>query len=449
MSIKFHNICNDNHQITNTVAKTVAKKICRWLRLTLITLMFSNSLLAKQQSDISLLKHAISLRQTHQNQQAITILEGLKVNHQNHKRINIELVINYLTLKQYEKADTVIQHLYQLPLSNKELSKLTALQKRIPKNSKHDIKRHHFGLTTTLYSGIDSIKSQFPVYEYISDFDWQDVYEVDVSEEDIFLNRSEQTDKQRNHYNAAQFLGFYRFTPTKRFKVNSSKVSFFWSNKISIYRQQIHHKDNYQQIKYDSNFSLLTTSQWLVDIRYRNRSHFYADKKMLTDNGLQLQFSLPLFNNRLKFGIEKRNKIFARSIIANNSKITTPWLEYSFNISPKFTASLGAQYRHKKADDPFNSYNNMNLYSRVNYQASTNINGYILLNVNKLHYLKDDPNEVNWSDEQRNSIALGVSYRINKYFSIGLNSHFIQNKLDNDFGEDQWERFEAFVQYKL
>jgi len=441
INIKFHNILINNHKST--------KKTWLLLSLILITLLFSNFLFAKQHSDISLLKHAISLRQTHQNEQAIAILEGLKVNHKNHKRINIELVINYLTLKQYKKANTVIQHLYLLPLSNKELSKLTALQKRIPSASKMPANAHNFGLRTTLYSGIDSIKSQFPVYEYISDFDWQDVYEVDVSEEDILLNRSEQIDKQRNHYNAAQVLGFYRFTPSKRFKINANQVRFFWSNKISVYRQQIQHKDNYQQLKFDSNFSLLTSSQWLVDIRYRNRSHFYAGKKMLTDNGVQLQLSLPLFNNRLKFGIEKRKKVFPHSLFANNSQITTPWLEYSFNISPKFSASLGSQYRQKKADDPFNSYNNINLYSRVNYQASTNINGYLLLNVNKLHYLKDDPNEVNWSDEQRNSIALGVSYRINKYFSIGLNSHFIQNKLDNNFGEDEWERFEAFIHYQL
>lgn len=47
-------------------------------------------------NDTEKLKSAISLRKSNQNQQAIAILEQLLTRHENHKRINIELAINYI-----------------------------------------------------------------------------------------------------------------------------------------------------------------------------------------------------------------------------------------------------------------------------------------------------------------------------------------------------------------
>ncbi|MBL4909709.1 MAG: tetratricopeptide repeat protein [Alteromonadaceae bacterium] len=418
--------------------------------LVILALIFSVNVNAAQISDVSLLKQAISLRQTHQNNQAITILENLKINHQDHKRINIELVINYLKLNQYDKAETVIEHLYQLPLSANELTKLQALQKRLPKKSnknKHRI--HRFGLTATLYSGIDSISSQFPIYEYIGDINWQDGYEVDVSEEDILVNRGKQTERQSSYYNAEQLKGFYRYAPKKHFTVFGKKTALFWSNKLSLYRQQIQNRDDYQQIKFDSNISLIITKQWLFDLRYRNRSHFYAGKKRLNDQGIQFLLSLPIYNNRLKFGLEKREKTFNSIDIINNSTITTPWLEYAFKISTHFNASFGAQHRQKRALDVFNSYNNTNLYCRLNYTPTEKMSSYLLFNYNKLHYLEDDPVTVNWSREWRKSLALGVNYQFNKQLNIGLNSHVIRNKADNDNGKDEWLRLEAFIGYQF
>jgi len=415
-----------------------------------LLLVFVTYKSSAQNTDFSLLKQAISLRQSHQNQQAVDILEGLKIVHQDHKRINIELVINYMKLDQYDKANPVIAHLYTLKLSDNELAKLKALQKRLTKlKNKPTTQLHPFGLSATIFTGVDSISSQFPIYEYIGDIDWQDGYEVDNSEEDILLTRSELTEKQSNQYTAQQVKGFYRYTPKQQISLFNKKNIFVWSNKLSLYRQKIQNKNNYQQVKFDSNISLISTARWLFDLRFRIRSHFYGDEKTLDDTGIQFLIAIPINHNRLKLGLERRNKNFNKLNSANNSTITTPWLEYAFSISANFSTNVGIQYRNKHADDPFNSYGNINLYTRFNYNPTEKMSTYILLNYNKLHYDKDDPEEVNWSEEIRKSIALGVNYQFNHNFNIGLNSHLINNKVDNDNGQDEWFRVEAFISYQF
>ena len=420
-----------------------------------LLLVFVTYKSSAQNTDFSLLKQAISLRQSHQNQQAVTILESLKIDHQDHKRINIELVINYMKLDQYDKANPIIAHLYTLKLSDNELAKLKALQKRLKNKALTRLKHktapqpHRFGLSATMFTGVDSISSQFPIYEYIGDINWQDGYEVDNSEEDILFTRSELTEKQSNYYTAQQVKGYYRYTPKQQTSLFNKKNILVWTNKLSLYRQKIQNKNDYQQVKLDSNISLISTTRWLFDLRFRIRSHFYGGEKTLDDTGIQFLVAIPIKHNRLKLGLERRNKNFNKLNSANNAAVTTPWLEYAFVISTNFSTNIGIQYRNKHADDPFNSYGNINLYTRFNYDPNEKMSTYILLNYNKLHYDKDDPEEVNWSEEIRKSIALGVNYQLTNNFNIGLNSHLINNKVDNDNGQDEWFRLEAFISYQF
>jgi hypothetical protein len=415
-----------------------------------VALLLIPSLSAAQVSDVALLKKAISLRQTSNNQQAIEILTELKIQHNDHKRINIELAINYIKLNQYTQAKNILDYLYNLPLSPKELKKLQTLQKKLKsKATKKITSAHSYALEAIIYSGVDSVSSQFPIYEYSDGIDWQDGYEVDNLDEDLFVNRKGIIEKQTDNYSAQNIKAYYRYAPKKKFKLFGQNSFFIWSNNLSLYQQQKKSKNKYGQVKFDSNFSLLQSNKWFFDLRLRMRSHFSDNDKILDDQGIQVSISYPINNNRLKVGLELRKKSFNELNQQNDATISTPWLEYTVKLAKQFKLSFGSQYRQKNAFDVFNSYKNINIYSRLNYIATSNFNAYLSLNYNQLHYKIDDPQLVAWSDEVRKSINFGSKYQLNKHFNIGLNSYLINNQADKDNGENEWFRVEAFIGYRF
>ena len=114
---------------------------------------------AKETSSASLLKEAISKRQSGEHHKAIDILEKLRVQYTDHKRINIELAINHIKLKQYSNAEEILLHLQGMPLSEQESKKLTSLQKLIDRKSQFSDSRHTFSGEATAYLGVDNFIS--------------------------------------------------------------------------------------------------------------------------------------------------------------------------------------------------------------------------------------------------------------------------------------------------
>jgi hypothetical protein len=175
---------------------------------------------------------------------------------------------------------------------------------------------------------------------------------------------------------------------------------------------------------------------------------------------------LPIKTYQIKLGFEYRQKSFSiwsdvkndESFInigtgdyianANDAQISTPWLEYAYKISKYFKVHLGTRYRQKQADDPFNSYDNLNFYMSFHYYVSS-FNAFITFSHDQLHYKIDDPELVNWSNEKKKSIITGVKYKLTDHFSLGFNSHFINNNVEQDNGEDEWYRIEGFISYRF
>jgi len=414
---------------------------------------------ATQAEDADLLKSAISLRQAGKIQQALDILEPLRTQYMDHKRVNIELVMNYINFNQYDDAQDIIIHLKSLSLSTTESTKLQSLQKRIYRLLHNKKSPHRYAVELFAYRGIDSITSKFPVYEY-SDFDdwqensdaddWQEFTDIDEVDDDSFITREEDSESQNNAYSAQQIKAIYRYQPHQQINVFGAKSTLRWINNLSLYQQQIDNdfQDSYGQIKIDSSLALLQKNKWLIDLRLRGRYHFNDDKHQLSDQGIQLSLTFPVTSAQVKLGLEYRVKSFNGLSQINDADIATPWLEYAYAINEHFKLRLGSRYRQKHAKDPFNSYDNVNMYTSLQYYINS-FNAFVTLSYDRLHYKIDDPEQVNWSNEQRKSVITGLKYKLTNHLSFGFNSHFIYNNIEKDNGEDEWYRFEGFVSYRF
>ena len=421
------------------------------LILTLTTSLFAIPYsYAAQAKDSSLLKNAISLRQAGKTQQALDILESLKTQYIDHKRVNIELVMNYINFQQYENAQGIILHLKSLSLSPVESTKLQSLQKKLNRLLLGKRTAHRYAVELFVYGGIDSISSKFPVYEY-SDFDdWQEFTDIDEADDDSLLTRGEESESKNDYYSAQQIKAIYRYQPDQQINVFGAKSTLRWTNHISLYQQQLNseYQDNYGQIKVDSTLALIQNNKWLIDLRLRGRYHFNDNKHQLSDQGIQLSLTLPITSAQIKLGLEYRHKSFNGFSQINDATIATPWLEYAYIITEHFKLRLGSRYRQKHAADPFNSYDNVNLYMSLQYYINT-FSAFVTLSYDRLHYEIDDPEQVNWSNEQRKSVITGLKYKLTKHLSFGFNSHFIYNNIEKDNGEDEWHRFEGFISYRF
>jgi hypothetical protein len=439
-----------------------------FILLLMTLLLFVPHSQAAQIKDSHLLKNAISLRKAGKTQQALNILEPLKTQYMDHKRVNIELVMNYISFKQYNDAQTIIHHLESLPLSATESTKLRSLQGKLKNLILNNIPSHRYVIELLAYGGIDGTTSKFPVYEY-SDFDdWQEFSDIDDVDDDSLFTRGEETKIKHDFYTAQQIKAVYRYQPHQQFNVFGTKSTLRWINNVSLYQQQTDndYQNNYGQIKIDSTLALIERNSWLIDLRLRGRYHFNGQHHHLSDQGVQLSLTLPIKRSQIKFGFEYRQKSFAskpnvnidESLIyigtdnnitnSNDARVSTPWLEYAYKISKDLKIHLGTRYRQKQADDPFNSYDNLNFYMSFHYYTNS-FNAYITFSHDQLHYKIDDPELVNWSNEKRKSIITGVKYKLSDRFSLGANSHFINNNVEKDNGEDEWYRIEGFVSYRF
>ena len=169
---------------------------------------------------------------------------------------------------------------------------------------------------------------------------------------------------------------------------------------------------------------------------------------MQNDQSIQLAVSMPVYEKgRIKAGLEIKNKSFAKFNSHYDANVSTPWLEYAINLNGTFRWAVGGRYRQSDARDPFYTYDNRTFYTSLHYKHSQALSGFITLNQSQLHYKIDDPEQVNWAEEDIRSAALGIKYQVNQHLSFGLNSHFIDNKQQYVTGKDEWKRFEVFVGY--
>ncbi len=454
--------------------------------------LFSSNLLAiEQTSDISQLKSAISLRQANQHHQAVDILEGLLENHSDHKRINIELAINYLKLADFDRSKEILYHLKTLELTENESKKIANLMKRLKNKQHKKVSPHQFSVDASLFYGIDRYSSQFPIYEYYEFLDEEQDYNYDdfsdeeqdysyddfsegeqdysydgFSDEEQYYKydefsgelqeeRIDESEHKKEHYFAQQLKGIYRYSPAKNISFFGQNPKLFFITMGTIYQRQINKSDHdnsspkYQKIKINSVLSLLTKGKWLLSLKYRGVNHYQDNNRILTDHNIGLYSSIPLTYGRVTFGIDHKEKFYSDMFSQNDATVNTPSLEYSYRFNQALKIQLGSRYRIYQTSDEYNRYRSLTFYGSINYRFSNSLSTFLSYNYNDLAYTIDDPELVSWGGEVKGSLMTGLKYNLNKSLSFGINLHYIKNDFDRNAGENEWQRFETTVNYRF
>ena len=413
-----------------------------------------NSFAAEPPNDAKQLKSAISLRQSNQHQQAVDILEGLLKEHRDHKRINIELALNYIKLSDFKRSQKVLDRLKTLALTEKENTKLANLIKLIKSKQTKKASPHIFYADVSLFYGSDSYNSQNLIYEYFEFLDDGSNYSFNGSSEELLEERSEEGQQQKESYFAQQFKGVYRYNPLNKVSLFGHDAKLFFTNTGTLYQRkatQAGNKqldiDKYQQFKLDSSLSLLTDDKWIFSVKYRGRYHYQGDKKILADHNLGLYGSLPLKYGRITLGIEHKEKHYSTELHAHNASMNTPSLEYSYRFTPALKLNLGTRYRIYQTVDKYGRYRSQNFYGGISHTYSDKVTTFISYSNRDLVYAVDAPDLV--KRELKGSWTAGIKINFNKRMHFGLNLHRIKNTFDKDAGNNKWRRIEANINYRF
>ena len=185
----------------------------------------------KKQVQSDALKLAIANRKSGDYLQAVNILSKLRESYADHKRINIELTLNFIKLKQFDRAEQLVVHLQSLRLSDSEQKIVERLKYAIEKQTQLKISPHSFHMTSITSAGIDIVSNNYPVYvfeETESDFDFwaddgeffEDVYSedysvIEYSVTDDFAEREEVTERNEVKYASQSLQANYRYRPSE------------------------------------------------------------------------------------------------------------------------------------------------------------------------------------------------------------------------------------------
>ena len=453
--------------------KTLLKKLmklssciqCHILGLMFFT--FSTMGYADNLSSAELLKDAISKRKTGHYSEAINILEKLQLQHTSHKRINIELAINHIKLKQFSEAEAILLHLQGMPLSEQESKKLSKLQQLIDKKEKFKTSRSKFSGDISLYYGVDNFISLYPdwsgsgaiyCYDYFDgeDYLFTECYDEDNSEvDDIYLDEQQDreniTEKTKETYTSQRLRLNYQYYPKNKVSIFGQATKLIWYNDLNLLQKKISDsaRNKYGQARFDSSLYLFFPNRWIFDVRYRGIYHFSDNDKFLDEQSLLLSLAIPVGKSRVKAAIERKEKSYGKQQRDKDAAILIPSIEYSYQLSEAYKLALGGRYYRYRADDDIFSYNNGNLYLSLHYYPFDNFSAFASINFHQLNYEIDDPDLVNWGRETKRSIAVGVKYQFTEALSFGLNGHYVNKKLDMSYGHEDWNRVEAFVSYRF
>ena len=410
-----------------------------------------------------MLKEAITLRESGKNGEAVKILNSLVVQFGKHKRVHLELLINYIKLEQVDNAKNTLLKIENLPLSKQEKKSISALKNRVKMLEKvsekiltKKISKHKFSSQITALSGVDEFTSSLSLYDFFDFGDIDDLGVLDDYDNNYLDERNSDVDeKDKISYSAFQAKFRHRYMSDKIFDFISIPSTFNWKNNITLYQKldNEEYSERYKQAKIDSNFQVFRKDKWLFNVRLRGRFHYINGEKLLSERSAELSLSLPIYQDaRIKFGVEKRKKTFAQNIDFLNASVLTPWIEYTLKFNEHYKFYIGSRYRKNNAKDEFYSYDNLNYYSSFRYYHSNQFSAYITWNDNGLNFDIDDPTEVSWSQETKSSIALGMKYQFNNDFSTGIKVHSVtKNILPYEFEKitNKWKRVEAFISYRF
>lgn len=415
----------------------------------------------------SLLKQAISMRKEGDYHQAVNILVQLREKHSEHKRVNIELVLNYIKLHQYDSAEQIIQYLQVLTLTKREQKTLNKLTKLLEKRIRKPLSAHSFTVDIGAAAGVDIVSNRFPVivyddYQNYDDYIFEDEivddstidldYDTaDYADFDDYWYREDVTEKSQVNYNRQFVTASYRYRPERQFTLFTHSTQWIIDTQFSLDYRRFSQATNRRLINYqwDSSLYLLQINRWLLEVNAQASAHDNDYRRILNQQSGRIALTLPFREVKVKFSVEQQRKSYHAQLSDFDANITTPSTEISYQLTPKIRLSSGVKFRDFTAKDPYNSYKNSDVFLGIHYFPLVSLSAYAIYHQHRLHYKIDDPAEVNWSHEKKRSLAVGIRYQVNQSLSLSVNGNIGNKTIELGYGEDDWRRIETRLTYRF
>ena len=399
--------------------------------------------------------------------QAIGILSKLRESYTDHKRINIELTLNFIKLREYDRAEQLVIHLQSLPLSEAEQRIVEKLKKTIEGQTQMKINPHSFNFNSVTSVGIDILSNNYPVYvfeESEASFDFwaddSDFYEdlnsdnytvLEYSVTDEFGEREEVTDRTEVGYVSQSIQANYRYRQSKTFSFFGNKTHWLFDTGAEFKYKHLDKptNNNLRTALLDTSLYFIQTERFLLEFSAGAQLDHADGDKLLNKTRVRTSITIPLKQAKWRFGIDSQQKHYRQALSSFNATINTPWLEYSYQLAADYKLVTGIKFHQLSAEDEYNSYENKQGYISLYYFPTSQLIAYASYSHYQLNYDIDDPDLVNWSKERKRSLSIGLNYQINADFTFKLNANFGDNRIELDFGEDNWQRAEASIAYRF
>ncbi len=427
------------------------------------------------EDDIDSIECAVQLRRAGHIQMSIDMLLRLKATEQANVRVNLELVMGYLKAQQYDQAEQILSGILALSpqmKSNPKLKKLAQMITRARQNSgahtgleQNDddsplelAQTHQFDFEITTYKGFEELTSQF---SYLEITEFEDYFQIELKNDML---------TSKYYYSAARLKGEYRFTPSGSFNLFGQPTYTFVSNRLTYFYKQA---DTLADVDFgytslDSSWFVIQPEHWSFNATVKGKWHNYDGDRSLTELKADINLSTLVYGARLKAGISHNQHTLDMSylqdyydddyfIIEQKSRLVSPYIGLSYRVTPSLLLSGGVKRHNILSDNPLLEGRVLSYNATVKFDVTEIFELHLSYSHNDLRYdyfNVDDCFDLNSfeclnSGELKRTITLGSGYSISPHWQIGLNAMYMDKKQDNDFGQDQWKRLEAFVRYRF
>ena len=400
---------------------------------------------------------AVEKRQQGLVYDSIAILEQLKteltsnVKLGDNVKISLELAISYIKAHQHDKAQAQVTEMIALNPSMKDNKRIQKLQEMISTaKQKAQDSKHQFKGEITFYRGFDELTAKYPYFE-ITEF--EDHYQVERKEESI---------KFKEHYIGGRAIGEYRYTPVSSFNWFGQPTYSFWNNRITHFEKHSLNDHNvyFGFDSFDSSYFLMQPKRWAFNAKVKWKWHTYHGERSITEKTVDVNGSVLLYGARVKMGVHRSsnalNETYAEELFGEfaqftqlKSTVVSPYIRVSYRFSPSLLWTVGSRRRSVQSNDAELEGKVMNYSTTLRYSVNDNFDVHTSFYYDDLSYEVVDLDLGLHSGELKQSLVIGMGYQLTDNLQIGLNGLYMDKKQNDDFGQDQYKRLEAFVRYRF
>ena len=200
--------------------------------------------------------------------------------------------------------------------------------------------------------------------------------------------------------------------------------------------------------------------RWAFNAKVKWKWHTFHNQRSVTEKTADINGSVLFYGARIKLGIHRSsnalNQEYAEDLFGDSyylislkSTVISPYLNLSYRFSPSFLWTLGSRRRSIHADMATLEGKVDNYSTTVKYNINDSFDVHATYSYDELEYEVVDLDLGLHSGEVKQSLILGLGYKLTDNWQVGINALHMDRKQKDDFGQDQWKRIEGFVRYRF